>query len=78
MSKLSLRTIAQIWRKNASQVIYDFLFLRYVECTEFMKQYEGCVERVKAKGHGHCTGQYFDFLLCVDKCVGPELFKKTK
>ncbi|KAI3827805.1 hypothetical protein L1987_01889 [Smallanthus sonchifolius] len=32
---------------------------------------QGCVKRVQADetGHKHCTGQYFDYWHCVDKCV---------
>ncbi|KVI01808.1 cytochrome b-c1 complex, subunit 6 [Cynara cardunculus var. scolymus] len=40
----------------------------------------GCVKRVQADetGHKHCTGQYFDYWQCVDKCVAPKLFAKLK
>jgi hypothetical protein len=32
---------------------------------------QACVERIKAdeSGEAHCTGQYFDYWRCVDKCV---------
>ena len=33
--------------------------------TEYMK----CSERIAKKGHGECTGQYFDFWKSMDKCV---------
>lgn len=38
---------------------------------------QGCVKRVQADetGHKHCTGQYFDYWQCVDKCVS--LFSST-
>ncbi|KAI7756214.1 hypothetical protein M8C21_020624 [Ambrosia artemisiifolia] len=41
---------------------------------------QGCVKRVQADetGHKHCTGQYFDYWHCVDKCVAPRLFAKLK
>ncbi|PWA60970.1 cytochrome b-c1 complex, subunit 6 [Artemisia annua] len=40
----------------------------------------GCVKRVQddETGHKHCTGQYFDYWQCVDKCVTPRLFAKLK
>ncbi|KAK3043852.1 hypothetical protein RJ639_000551, partial [Escallonia herrerae] len=39
-----------------------------------------CVKRVEGDetGHKHCTGQYFDYLCCVDKCVAPKLFAELK
>ncbi|KAK3012182.1 hypothetical protein RJ639_010877 [Escallonia herrerae] len=39
-----------------------------------------CAKRVEADetGHKHCTGQYFDYWHCVDKCVAPKLFTKLK
>lgn len=39
------------------------------KCQAMKTEYEACLERVKAKGHGACEGQYFDYLLCIDKCV---------
>ena len=32
---------------------------------------QACVKRVEGddSGHKHCTGQYFDYWFCVDKCV---------
>uniref|UniRef100_A0A453HMN8 Complex III subunit VI n=1 Tax=Aegilops tauschii subsp. strangulata TaxID=200361 RepID=A0A453HMN8_AEGTS len=39
-----------------------------------------CIKRVEADdtGHKHCTGQYFDYWSCIDKCVAPKLFEKLK
>ncbi|PWA86017.1 cytochrome b-c1 complex, subunit 6 [Artemisia annua] len=36
----------------------------------FYNYLKGCVKRVQADetGHKHCTGQYFDYWQCVDKC----------
>ncbi|KAL6179083.1 hypothetical protein ACLB2K_050599 [Fragaria x ananassa] len=41
---------------------------------------EDCVKRIQGdeSGHKHCTGQYFDYWSCVDKCVAPKLFTKLK
>ncbi|KAI3770277.1 hypothetical protein L6452_01404 [Arctium lappa] len=50
------------------------------KCVRAWLEYQGCVKRVEAdeSGHKHCTGQYFDYWHCVDKCVAPKLFKKLK
>uniref|UniRef100_A0A453K8Z3 Complex III subunit VI n=1 Tax=Aegilops tauschii subsp. strangulata TaxID=200361 RepID=A0A453K8Z3_AEGTS len=39
-----------------------------------------CVKRVEndETGQKHCTGQFFDYWSCVDKCVAPKLFEKLK
>ncbi|KVH93482.1 cytochrome b-c1 complex, subunit 6, partial [Cynara cardunculus var. scolymus] len=41
------------------------------KCVRAWLDYQGCVKRVEADetGHKHCTGQYFDYWQCVDKCV---------
>lgn len=40
-------------------------------CTKFAVAYEACVTRIASDttGEAHCTGQYFDNLDCIDKCV---------
>ncbi|KAI3675885.1 hypothetical protein L1987_85481 [Smallanthus sonchifolius] len=50
------------------------------KCVRAWLEYQGCVKRVEADetGHKHCTGQYFDYWQCVDKCVAPKLFEKLK
>jgi hypothetical protein len=32
---------------------------------------QACTERIKRdhSGEAHCTGQYFDYWSCIDKCV---------
>nr|CAB3459457.1 unnamed protein product [Digitaria exilis] len=49
-------------------------------CVKSLYDYERCVKRVENDGTGqkHCTGQYFDYWSCVDKCVAPKLFDKLK
>ena len=47
-------------------------------CTKYKKEYDACVERVREKGDGHCTGQYFDFWHCVDHCAKDKIFTKIK
>ncbi|KAJ8762983.1 hypothetical protein K2173_023112 [Erythroxylum novogranatense] len=49
-------------------------------CVKSLIEYEACVKRVEGdrSGSKHCTGQYFDYLACVDKCVAPKLFSKLK
>jgi ubiquinol-cytochrome c reductase subunit 6 len=57
-----------------------------VECLTQLRAYKACAERIKQPGadhHGHgeaahCTGQYFDFWHCVDKCAAPKLFALLK
>lgn len=39
------------------------------QCAKLFSVYTECAERVEQKGEGDCTGQYFDFLRCMDKCV---------
>jgi ubiquinol-cytochrome c reductase subunit 6 len=50
------------------------------QCEKFVAAYDACVGRVEkdTTGEAHCTGQYFDMWGCIDKCVAPNLFKKTK
>ncbi|KAI3755266.1 hypothetical protein L1987_55062 [Smallanthus sonchifolius] len=50
------------------------------KCVRAWLDYQACVKRVQADetGHKHCTGQYFDYWQCVDKCVAPRLFAKLK
>ncbi|KAL5672639.1 hypothetical protein ACJX0J_016945, partial [Zea mays] len=40
------------------------------QCVKTLYDYEKCVKRVESDGSGqkHCTGQYFDYWSCVDKC----------
>jgi ubiquinol-cytochrome c reductase subunit 6 len=41
---------------------------------------QACGERIKGDktGEAHCTGQYFDYLSCIDKCAAKRLFQATK
>ncbi|KAF9687089.1 hypothetical protein SADUNF_Sadunf02G0057500 [Salix dunnii] len=50
------------------------------KCVKSLLEYEACVKRVERddSGHKHCTGQYFDYWFCIDKCVAPKLFSKLK
>nr|CAB3489194.1 unnamed protein product [Digitaria exilis] len=50
------------------------------QCVKSLYEYEKCVKRVEndETGHKHCTGQYFDYWSCIDKCVAPKLLKKLK
>ncbi|KAG7014985.1 hypothetical protein SDJN02_22616, partial [Cucurbita argyrosperma subsp. argyrosperma] len=59
---------------------------RYLEeackpkCVKPLLEYQACVKRIQGdeSGHKHCTGQYFDYWSCIDKCVAPKLFTKLK
>ncbi|KAI3993023.1 hypothetical protein MKX01_009766 [Papaver californicum] len=50
------------------------------KCVRPLFAYRECVTRIKDddSGQKHCTGQYFDYWFCVDKCVAPLLFKYLK
>ncbi|KAL4351906.1 hypothetical protein GQ457_06G026250 [Hibiscus cannabinus] len=50
------------------------------KCVKQLRSYEACIKRIQGdeSGHKHCTGQYFDYWSCVDKCVAPTLFPKLK
>nr|GLL45567.1 uncharacterized protein LOC104102845 [Ipomoea trifida]GMC85358.1 cytochrome B-C1 complex subunit 6-like [Ipomoea batatas]GMD91623.1 cytochrome B-C1 complex subunit 6-like [Ipomoea batatas]GMD92855.1 cytochrome B-C1 complex subunit 6-like [Ipomoea batatas]GME12636.1 cytochrome B-C1 complex subunit 6-like [Ipomoea batatas] len=41
---------------------------------------QACAKRIEGdeSGHKHCTGQYFDYWHCIDKCVALKLFAKLK
>jgi hypothetical protein len=38
-------------------------------CSKAFVEYEACAERIEKKGHGECSGQYMDYLACIDACV---------
>ena len=38
-------------------------------CAKMLVVYEQCAERIESKGAGHCSGQYMDYIACVDSCV---------
>ncbi|XVF00758.1 hypothetical protein REPUB_Repub04eG0029100 [Reevesia pubescens] len=50
------------------------------KCAKQLFLYQACVKRIQGdeSGHKHCTGQYFDYWFCVDKCVASILFSKLK
>ncbi|KAL7235877.1 hypothetical protein ACSBR1_019207 [Camellia fascicularis] len=50
------------------------------KCVKPLLEYQACVKRIQndETGHKHCTGQYFDYWACIDKCVAPKLFSKLK
>ncbi|KAK4845385.1 hypothetical protein QYF36_004395 [Acer negundo] len=50
------------------------------KCVKPLLEYQACVKRIQGddSGHKHCTGQYFDYWSCIDKCVAPKLFVKLK
>lgn len=49
-----------------------------LSCAKLLVEYEKCAERIEQKGSGHCTGQYMDFVACVDACGKDEVFSKLK
>uniref|UniRef100_A0ACD5ZEJ9 Uncharacterized protein n=1 Tax=Avena sativa TaxID=4498 RepID=A0ACD5ZEJ9_AVESA len=50
------------------------------KCVSDWFAYLECVKRIKddKTGQKHCTGQYFDYLACVDKHVAQKLFDSLK
>ncbi|GLT96899.1 hypothetical protein SLE2022_144900 [Rubroshorea leprosula] len=50
------------------------------KCVKPLLEYQACVKRIQGDetGHKHCTGQYFDYWSCIDKCVATKLFAKLK
>lgn len=48
------------------------------ECMKQLLAYQRCTKRIKGHQGAHCTGQYFDYWECVDKCTAPRLFSVLK
>ncbi|KAH7685514.1 Cytochrome b-c1 complex subunit 6 protein [Dioscorea alata] len=50
------------------------------KCVRPLFQYQECSKRIRddKTGHKHCTGQYFDYWACIDKCVAAKLFDMLK
>ncbi|VDL19776.1 unnamed protein product [Hymenolepis diminuta] len=47
------------------------------ECAKFVKLFESCSDR-QTKTKESCEEEFIDLIQCVDKCVGPKLFKVLK
>ncbi|KAF3587522.1 hypothetical protein F2Q69_00026764 [Brassica cretica] len=88
-SNLTSRHICAIWSvvvliEMADEEVVDPK--KYLEesckpkCVKPLLEYQACVKRIQGddSGHKHCTGQYFDYWHCIDKCVAPKLFAKLK
>ncbi|CAL5329677.1 unnamed protein product [Camellia sinensis] len=47
------------------------------KCVKPLLEYQACVKRIQndETGHKHCTGQYFDYWACIDKCCTQAIFK---
>lgn len=50
------------------------------KCVKQLLALQACEKRVEEdeEGQKHCTGQYFDYWGCIDKCTAPKLFRKLK
>eukprot|EP00891_Asterochloris_glomerata_P009378 jgi/Astpho2/9378/e_gw1.00145.152.1_t len=48
------------------------------QCIKPLLAYQACCKRIKGKEGAHCTGQFFDYWGCVDKCAAPRLFSVLK
>ena len=44
-------------------------------CSKAFVEYEACAGRIEKKGHGECSGQYMDYLACIDACVRCSFFR---
>jgi ubiquinol-cytochrome c reductase subunit 6 len=49
-------------------------------CIKQLVAYQECAKRITSDttGEAHCTGQYFDYWGCIDKCVATRLFNVLK
>jgi ubiquinol-cytochrome c reductase subunit 6 len=47
-------------------------------CVKQLLHYEACIKRVEGSPGKHCTGQYFDYWGCIDKCAAPKIFRTLK
>ncbi|KAL0697765.1 hypothetical protein Bca4012_053887 [Brassica carinata] len=45
------------------------------KCVKPLLEYQACVKRIQGddSGQKHCTGQYFDYWQCIDKCFDSEM-----
>lgn len=45
-------------------------------CYNWLMEYQACTKRIAGRtdGMGNCQGQYEEFIMCQDHCVGHELF----
>jgi ubiquinol-cytochrome c reductase subunit 6 len=50
------------------------------QCIKAFLKYEECAKRIAedTTGEAHCTGQYFDYWHCIDKCASKKLFALLK
>jgi ubiquinol-cytochrome c reductase subunit 6 len=49
-------------------------------CSQWMNEYMSCVARVHARtdGKGDCNGQFMEYAMCQDHCIGKDLFNYLK
>eukprot|EP00897_Mesotaenium_endlicherianum_P001552 jgi/Mesen1/1424/ME001303S00471 len=49
-------------------------------CVKQLLAYEACAERIEKSDNeeAHCTGQYFDYWKCIDKCAANKIFARLK
>lgn len=50
------------------------------QCVKQLLEYQACTKRVEEDktGEAHCTGQYFDYWHCIDKCAADKVFAMLK
>nr|XP_009608979.1 uncharacterized protein LOC104102845 [Nicotiana tomentosiformis] len=76
--KISCSQLAESLYKLASLVIETRVFS--VRSNSKIGILQACAKRIEGdeSGHKHCTGQYFDYWQCIDKCVAVKLFDQLK
>ncbi|MCD7456633.1 hypothetical protein HAX54_032414 [Datura stramonium] len=76
--------LAQLARERSDEEVVDPKATLEVtckpKCVRQLKEYQACSKRIEGdeSGHKHCTGQYFDYWHCIDKCVAAKLFDHLK
>ncbi len=48
------------------------------DCAKLKVQYDQCASRIEAKGEGQCTGQYMDFISCIDHCASKAVMSQLR
>lgn len=82
MSHHNMESLSHVYRldqsrRNCCKSLFVTLLHKLIFSSSCSQQ---CVKRVEGDdaGNKHCTGQYFDYWSCIDKCVAPKLFQELK
>lgn len=67
---VSLAAVAAVWRLGWAAGALPSGVQAFWSASLTAAPAQACVERIKSLGEeAHCTGQYFDYYSCIDKCV---------